>query len=442
MLRPRPGFWTGVLAGIVGLLLARWAVNESTLPDRVVAPLLGGTSSADADAIVALGGGVTGDCVPNISSARRVIRAARLFREGRAPRLLITGGVGDGGCAVAEAMRDLARELGVPDDRIVLERESHSTWENGERSAPVLRALGVRRVLLVTDRLHMTRAAGVFARHGFAVEPAPVPVFEGHEDNVSMLAAGAREAAALTYYRLRGWVAPPVAAAALEAGRDVAHVGFDAPAAPGQGPVVLLGASYAANWTWQDLAGVPVVNAGIAGQQSFELLERFDRDVVAHRPRAVVIWGFINDIFRAGPGEADRVLARTRDSYTALVRRARESGIEPILATEVTVRPRKTVIDTVMSTVGWLLGRTSNQDLVNGQVRSMNGWLRQLAQRERLLLLDLEPVLADSGGQRRWSFAVEDGSHISPDGYRALTDYARPLLLGHLGLAADARGGR
>ena len=44
---------------------------------------------------------------------------------------------------------------------------------------------------------------------------------------------------------------------------------------------------------------MPVINRGVAGQQSFELLARFDNDVVPERPRAVILWGFINDIFRA-----------------------------------------------------------------------------------------------------------------------------------------------
>ncbi|MEZ5416203.1 MAG: ElyC/SanA/YdcF family protein [Vicinamibacterales bacterium] len=431
MARPTRGFWFGVLLGMALLLAARWAVNESTIPDRLVAPLLVGGSKADADAIVVLGGGVIGECEPNLNSLRRAIRGARLYREGRAPLLVITGGAADGGCPVSEGMRDVVRELGVPDARILVERTSRSTRENGERAAPTLRALAVQRILLVTDRLHMTRAAGVFESLGFVVEPSPLPVYEGHEDNVSMLAAGVRELAALAYYRARGWMAPP---AETPDGPpvDAARASLELPE-PGTGPVVLLGASYAANWAWDDLApGVPVVNAGVPGQQSFELLERFDRDVVSRRPRAVVIWGFINDIFRAS--DAATALARARQSIEETVRRARAAGIEPILATEVTIRPRKTIVDSVMSTVGWLLGRTSNQDLVNQQVRDVNQWMREFAGAQNILVLDLERVLAGADGRRLWAFAVEDGSHISPEGYRALTDYARPILIRHLRL--------
>jgi uncharacterized SAM-binding protein YcdF (DUF218 family) len=200
----RSRFLAGFVCGVAAVFAARLVINETRAPDLLIAPLLMSDSSADADAIVVLGGAVIGDCVPNTNSMRRVIRGARLFKAGRAPVFLVTGGAVDRACPVADAMSGFARELGVPPDTIVAERRSHSTWENAVMSAPLLRERQVRRILLVTDRLHMRRAAAVFVRQGFEVEPSAVPIFEGHEDNVSMLAAGMREAAALAYYRLRG----------------------------------------------------------------------------------------------------------------------------------------------------------------------------------------------------------------------------------------------
>ena len=105
-------------------------------------------------------------------------------------------------------------------------------------------------------------------------------------------------------------------------------------------PIVVLGASYAAGWKVADIGGVPVQNAGVTGQQSFEMLARFDRDVAAVRPRAVVLWGFINDIFRAD--DVDRALTRVRESYTEMIKRARAEQIEPVLAAAFEVgRPRQ-----------------------------------------------------------------------------------------------------
>lgn len=433
-------FWAGLLCGIGLVLAGRWAINESSVPDRLVAPLLLRDSPARADAIVVLGGGVIAECVPNLNSMRRAIRGARLFKDERAPLLVITGGMAGGACPVADGMGELARELGVPAEHILLERESRSTWENAVMTAPLLRAHDVRRILLVTDRMHMRRAAGVFARQGFVIEPSSVPIYEGHPDNVSMLEAGLREAAALTYYRLRRWTAdapssvePSRAADRASQVERVAHQ--IAPAT--EDTIVVLGASYAANWSLPAIGGYRVINAGLPGQQSFEMLARFDRDVVAARPRAVVLWGFINDIYRAE--DMDRSVARVRESYEEMVRRARANGIEPILATEVTVRAPKKIVETVMATVGWLLGRRSYQDQVNAQVTGVNQWLRDFAQREGLLLLDLQRTIGNGDGPRRWSYAVEDGSHISEEGYRALTEYAVPALERHLEVRAGRR---
>jgi hypothetical protein len=63
--------------------------------------------------------------------------------------------------------------------------------------------------------------------------------------------------------------------------------------------IVLLGASYVRGWNLQDIAGCRVINKGVNGEQSFEMLSRFEQDVIAVCPRAVIIWGYINDIFRS-----------------------------------------------------------------------------------------------------------------------------------------------
>jgi lysophospholipase L1-like esterase len=329
-------------------------------------------------------------------------------------------------------MASLAQELGVPADRVRVEVTSTSTWENAVVSAPLLRGWGMTRVLLVTDRLHMRRAAAVFARAGLVVEPVSVPIYEGHEDNVSMLLAGLREFAALAVYRARGRLGEPGAVQAA-AGQPAFETTMRMISNP-TGPIVLLGASYAQGWPLEQVAGVRVINRGEEGQQSFELAERFDRDVVSASPRAVVLWGFINDIFRAPPGgEMDQVLSVIRDSYTRMIAMARQHGIEPVLATEVTARPRAmSVMDTLAGWAGALRGKEAYQDGVNRHVMAVNQWIVSLGAREDLLVLDFQSVLSEPGGRRHRPFAQPDGSHITTAGYRALTTYATPLLEEHL----------
>jgi lysophospholipase L1-like esterase len=197
------------------------------------------------------------------------------------------------------------------------------------------------------------------------------------------------------------------------------------PSAPA---IVVIGASYAGAWPFKTVGGHTVVNKGVPGQQSFELAERFDRDVIALRPRAVIIWGFINDVFRSDRSAIPATLTRTRESFDKMIAAARSAGIEPVLATEVTIGPKQTWRDTIMGYVGWMLGKESYQQYINSHVAATNAWVRERASRDGLLLLDLEKVLAGPDGMRRPEFSQEDGSHISEAGYSALTAYAGPAL--------------
>jgi lysophospholipase L1-like esterase len=209
-------------------------------------------------------------------------------------------------------------------------------------------------------------------------------------------------------------------------------------AEPGS-PIVLLGASFAEGWRLPDIAGRPVVNRGIGGEQTHELLERFDRDVIAARPRAVIIWGHINDVFRTPRDSMDAGLARARDSYAEMVRKARAAGIEVILATEITMRRPAGWLTAVRSWLGRVRGKETYDAYVNRHVSALNDWLRGFAAREGILVLDLQPVIADSRGRRRAESSQPDGVHVAPAGYDSLTTYAMPLLERHFAGSAPAR---
>jgi uncharacterized SAM-binding protein YcdF (DUF218 family)/lysophospholipase L1-like esterase len=432
----------------------RLVVNNTTLADRVMSPLLLSDTHGPADAIVVAGAGLIGNCEGNLNALRRTILAAHLWRQGRAPIIVFTGGPPEGlSCPVGKVMADLAVELGVPVERIRIERVSRSTHENAELSAPLLHVEGIQRVLLVTDRLHMRRFSGAFAHRGFEIGRASVPVYAGHRDNVDMLFQGLREYVALAYYGGRGWLSKAPAELPARAGAGRSDVQFAVNAISGadvmqssaeqdvRRPIVILGASYAGGWKPSSLAGHPVINKGVQGQQSFELLARFEQDVVAARPQAVIIWGFINDIFRTPRENVDAALTRAQGSSEQMIALARKNGIEPILATEVTVRPLDTWSELIGSWVGWVMGKESYQVWVNRHVGRGNEWLRATAKREGLLLLDLQPVLADSTGMRRKEFASEDGSHITPAGYAALDAYSRPILERHFAKMAQTPAG-
>jgi lysophospholipase L1-like esterase len=192
--------------------------------------------------------------------------------------------------------------------------------------------------------------------------------------------------------------------------------------------IVVLGASYARGWPVHEIAGRRVVNKGVGGEQSGEMLGRFDKDVIAPKPKSVILWGFINDIHRSPPGDVDATLARTRSNIVEMVRLARLHGVRPILATEVTIRPPAGLANTVAGWIARLRGKRSYAEGVNEHVIATNRWIREYAKEQGLAVLDFQSVLSDADGMRASAYAVEDGSHLSPAAYARLTEQAEATL--------------
>ncbi|WP_224361579.1 YdcF family protein [Hyalangium versicolor] len=151
----------GVLTcGVFGLAwrVDRFGQNERAMP---------------ADAVVVLGARVLKGGVPSGALYARVEKAAELYRRGIAPRLVFSGGVGDNPPSEAQVMRSVAVQLGVPAEACLLEEQSHSTEQNSRYSAELLRSLGARRVVVVSDPYHLLRARQYFRLQGFEVATSP-----------------------------------------------------------------------------------------------------------------------------------------------------------------------------------------------------------------------------------------------------------------------------
>lgn len=110
-----------------------------------------------ADAIVVLGAAqYNGKPSPVLRA--RLDHAVELYREGLAPALIVTGGIGTGDrVSEATVSRQYLVARGVPDQAIVVRPEGRSTQESMRSVAEWARAHGTRRVLLVSDPFHMLR---------------------------------------------------------------------------------------------------------------------------------------------------------------------------------------------------------------------------------------------------------------------------------------------
>jgi len=189
-----------------------------------------------ADAIVLLGGGTDAAEPPRPmvqvnGAGERVIYAAYLYKQGKAPVILATGGNvtfrGTNPSNPAIEMQSLLTFMGVPESAIWLEDQSQNTYENALNCAQILKAKNITRVILVTSAVHMPRSVGLFQAQGIQVIPAPADftVTQSNWDglthatlanqivsllpsisNLDMTTNAIKEYLGILVYRLRGWI--------------------------------------------------------------------------------------------------------------------------------------------------------------------------------------------------------------------------------------------
>lgn len=186
--RPRGGrivAWTGILL-LLALSTPMGAFALQTLLDR--SPPLDLQRAAGAQAIVILGGGVRrhaaeyagGDTLGQLT-LERVRYGAQVARLTGLP-VLVTGGSVFGGEPEATLMRSaLEGEFGVPVRW--LEKQSRNTHENAVRSAEILSAAKINRIVLVAHSFDMPRARAEFAAQRIEAIPAPTGIPSGQIDS-------------------------------------------------------------------------------------------------------------------------------------------------------------------------------------------------------------------------------------------------------------------
>jgi uncharacterized SAM-binding protein YcdF (DUF218 family) len=199
--------WKSVGAGFFVAWLVYVVLQVSTIADWLVEPLLRRSTDGPAEAIVVLGAGYYEPCGLNLHALRRTFRGVELYRKGRAPLLVFTGGrtQTSGEKSIAHEMGNLARSLGVPAENILEETESKTTWENALYTSSLLKSRSIHRVVLVTDSLHMRRAEACFRHFGFEIERASIPQVCVDSSNLEMLLQAFHEYVGSLYYWLKGY---------------------------------------------------------------------------------------------------------------------------------------------------------------------------------------------------------------------------------------------
>lgn len=147
-------------------------------------------STTQADAAIVLGAAVWGaDTSPVFRE--RINHSIDLYQRGKVRKLIFTGAQGNKGEPTeASAARQYALGRGIPMQDILVEEKSHTTYENILYAKQVANAQGIRKVLIVSDPLHMKRAVAMARDVGFTAEPSPTPStrYQGLKAQAGLLA--------------------------------------------------------------------------------------------------------------------------------------------------------------------------------------------------------------------------------------------------------------
>lgn len=217
--------WLSSTTGLSNLL-AR-SLEWRTLPPREIPAT---------EVIVLLGGGTEPAAYPRStveinSAGDRVLYAAELYRGGKAPRILLSGGdiawLNDGSTTPAEDMREILLGMGVPESALIIESESQNTYENAVKAKELLAEQEITRVLLVTSAMHMPRSVALFEKQGFEVIPLPVDYSVTENDsaedqrenlitkvlnvvpstsNLALTTSALKEYLGMLIYTIQGWM--------------------------------------------------------------------------------------------------------------------------------------------------------------------------------------------------------------------------------------------
>lgn len=191
---------------------------------------------------------------------------------------------------------------------------------------------------------------------------------------------------------------------------DLCHYREENAALATRTKVVFIGASIVEFWKTADpaLFGPGVVDRGISGQTSAQLLLRFSADVVALRPKLVQILVGSNDIAgNTGPMRVEDY----RNNIRAMVAIAKANRIRVALAS-ITPSAR--------------FGHRPEMRPAQ-QIRELNAWLKSFAKESGSAYVDYYAVLTDEAGGLKAGLS-NDQLHPNRRGYELMRPLAEKVI--------------
>jgi lysophospholipase L1-like esterase len=155
--------------------------------------------------------------------------------------------------------------------------------------------------------------------------------------------------------------------------------------------------------------GKPYINRGISGQTTPQMLIRFRPDVIALKPKVVVILAGTNDIAgNTGPSTQEMI----EDNLSSMTELAQANGI-------------KVVLSSVMPTCDYI--RMQSDRRPNSKIIDLNKWIKSYAAAHHAVYLDYFSVMVDDQGNLKKEITY-DGLHPNDAGYDLILPVAQKAI--------------
>lgn len=139
------------VAGIYALSVNAYMVKSTE--SKILTPEESAELS-DVDCILVLGAGVHGTTLSHMLEDR-VKTGICLYELGSAPKILMSGDHGQDDYDEVNAMKDYAKECGVPSEDIFMDHAGFSTYESMYRARDIF---GCRKIIIISQKYHLHRA--------------------------------------------------------------------------------------------------------------------------------------------------------------------------------------------------------------------------------------------------------------------------------------------
>lgn len=162
------------------------------------------------------------------------------------------------------------------------------------------------------------------------------------------------------------------------------------------GDSITYGFPYGPSHSWttmlQNVIGGQVINQGIPGNTTTQMLQRFNQVVRRYKPTHIIIMGGINDIVIRD--SFDRITLNLK----TMAEKARENNIEVILG-------QPTVVD---------------EPEIERLIQRIRTWINDYSKEQKIPIIDFAQAFYDENNNILTDLLAVDGAHPTRAGYQAM----------------------